>query len=99
MDLSSEAKTWYDKIKSEYCIDDEAGLLLLQTAMEAFDEMRAAQQQMKPGGFVEDRFGQRKPDPAAKNARAARQQMLTALKDLNLDIEPLKDGPGRPAKI
>ena len=98
MDLSKEAQQWYDAIKDGYGIDDEAGLLLLQTAMESFDEMRQAQNAMNEGGFIEDRFGQRKTDPAAKNARAARTQMLKALKDLNLDLEPLKDGPGRPLK-
>ena len=98
MDLSKEAKEIYDAIKGEYGIDDEAGLLLLQTAMESFDEMRKAQNAMEPGGFTKDRFGQRKQDPAATNARAARTQMLSALKQLNLDIEPLKDGPGRPLK-
>ncbi|HKK44503.1 MAG TPA: hypothetical protein VJ964_03215 [Balneolaceae bacterium] len=88
MNLSDEAQEWFNKIKKEYGIEDTPGLLLLQTACEAFDDMRQAQASMNEGGFIEDRFGQRKPDPAAKNARAARAQMLQALRALNLEIDP-----------
>lgn len=93
MDLSKEAQQWYDKIKDEHDIQDKSGLLLLQTAFEAFDEMREAQAEMNPGGFIVDRFGQRKKDPASTEARAARSQMLQSLKALNLEIEPPETKP------
>lgn len=88
MDLSEEAQSWYDQIKKEYRIRDEPGLLLLQTAFEAFDEMRKAQEEMNGSPVYIDRFDQPKPHPAAKEARAARSQMLQALKALNLEIDP-----------
>lgn len=97
-DLSTEARTWWKRLVSEYAIDDDAGLLLLQTAMEAFDRMRAAQEAIREDGVtVLDRFGQRKAHPLLPAERDARSQMLVALKALNLDVEPLHDRPGRPA--
>lgn len=95
--LSKDGKNWYKKIATEYAIDDDAGLLLLQTAMEAFDRMKAAARRIdKDGEAVMDRFNQVKPHPLLPAERDARAQMLSALKQLNLDIEPLRDAPGRP---
>ncbi len=88
MKLSKEAKRWYNRIKREYDIDDKPGLLLLQTAFEAFDEMRAAQEEMDGNPVYTDRFGQPQEHPAAKTARASRTQMLAALKNLELEINP-----------
>ncbi len=96
--LSTEARRWWAKIADEYSIDDEAGLLVLQTAFEAFDRMRAAQAQVSTeGSTVTDRFNQTKAHPLLPIERDARAQFLAALKQLNLDIEPLADAPGRPA--
>jgi phage terminase small subunit len=81
----------------EYQIDDDAGLLLLQTALEAYDRMKSAAAQIEADGeTIKDRFGQLKPHPLLPTERDARAQMLAALKQLNLDLEPLRDGPGRP---
>lgn len=96
--LSTEAKAWWKRLASEYSIEDDAGLLLLQTGLEAFDRMRLAQEAIQRDGMtVRDRFDQRKPHPLLPAERDARAQMLAALKALNLDVEPLHDRPGRPA--
>ena len=95
--LSAESKRWWQKISEEYRLDDEAGLLILQTACEAFDRMRGAQHQIAEDGTTfQDRFGQIKGHPLLPTERDARAQLLAALKQLNLDIEPLADHPGRP---
>ena len=95
--LSKDARDWWTKIQDEYGINDNAGKLLLQTALEAFDRMKSAANRInKDGAAVEDRFGQVKPHPLLPAERDARSQMLLALKQLNLDIEPLRDRPGRP---
>ena len=87
----------WSRMLSEYDLADEAGLMILQTALEAFDRMRGAQTAIsKDGLVVRDRWGQTKPHPAASIERDARAQYLGALKQLNLDTEPLRDGPGRP---
>ena len=71
--LIPEAKAWWKKILSEYQIDDEVGLLLLQTALEAFGTMRCCDEQIKSDGLtVLDRFEQRKAHPLLTVQRDAR---------------------------
>ena len=95
--LSSEARDWWLKLTDEYGISDEAGRMLLQTGLEAFDRMRECQTAIKVDGpMIKDRFEQPKAHPLLSVERDARAQMLAALKALNLDLEPLRDGPGRP---
>jgi P27 family predicted phage terminase small subunit len=95
--LSPEARQWWKKLTNEYEMDDQAGLLLLRTAMEAFDDMRKAQAILDRDGLViEDRFGQKRAHPLSATLRDSRTAMMRALKSLNLDIVP--PGPvGRPA--
>jgi P27 family predicted phage terminase small subunit len=93
--LSPEAAAWWDRLASEYGIGsdgDEAGVLLLQTAMEAFDRMRACQASIDAEGVqVRDRFQQVKPHPLLPAERDSRAQMLAALKALHLDVTPPTD--------
>ena len=96
--LSTEAKTWWKKLVKDYEIDDSAGLLLLQTALESFDRMHGAQQAIaSDGATIRDWFEQVRAHPMITVERDARAAMLTALKSLNLDLEPLRDRIGRPA--
>jgi len=95
--LSKEGKRLWVKLLNEYDIEDEAGLLILQTAMEAGDRMREAAEIIKAEGMqVVDRFGQKKAHPLTTVERDSRVAMLAALKALNLDLEPLQERPGRP---
>ena len=83
---------------AEYSIADPAGLALLCTAAECLDRMRQAQAAIaKDGAVVVDRYGSPKVHPAAALEKDARTGFLAALRALNLDIEPLRDRPGRPA--
>jgi P27 family predicted phage terminase small subunit len=92
--LSPEAKRLWRSITEEFQVADSAGMLLLQTALEAFDEMRQAQKILEVDGqVIEDRFKQKKQHPAALCVRDARNLMLRSLKALNLDIQP--DSPLR----
>ena len=94
--LSHEAKQWWRKLADEYALDDAAALLILQTALEALDRMRAAQEAITSDGeIVKDRFGQFRAHPAVTIERDARAAMLAALKALNLDLEPLRGRTGR----
>jgi P27 family predicted phage terminase small subunit len=90
--LSREAQGVWKAIVAEYELEDRAGLLLLQTALEAFDRMREAQAAIADkGALTEDRWGQLKSNPACVIERDSRSAMLAALKALNLDLEPLRD--------
>ena len=96
--LSKEGRSLWARLLKEYEIEDEAGLLILQTAMEAGDRMREAAAIIKTEGMqVKDRFDQPKAHPLTTVERDSRAAMLAALKALNLDLEPLNDKPGRPA--
>ena len=98
--LSREAARWWRRLTTEYEIGDNAGRLILTMAMEAFDRMRQAQAVLATDGLVvKDRFDQVKTHPVAVVERDSRAQMLAALRALNLDIEPLRDGPGRPSGV
>lgn len=95
--LSKEAKSTWKKIISAYQIEDEAGLKILRTACEAFDRAQKCREQIDRDGLtVEDAKGQIKPHPLLPIERDSRQGFLAGLKALNLDLEPLRDRPGRP---
>ncbi len=96
--LTTEARALWDRLMKEYQIEDEAGLLILQTALEAFERMRGAQAVIAVEGLqVTDRFDQKKAHPLTVTERDSRAAMLAALKALNLDLEPLQERAGRPA--
>jgi P27 family predicted phage terminase small subunit len=95
--LSAEARRWWRSIRVEYDISDPGGLLILASACEAFDRMRQAQRKLKREGLTAvDRFGQSKAHPATVIERDSRAALLAALKQLNLDLEPLEPRAGRP---
>ena len=100
-DLSSAAKAWWKTLVSDYGIEgnDSAGLLLLETAMRALDQMRAAELSIAEHGQVSpDKNGQLRPNPSCVILRDSRAAMLASLKALNLDLEPLHTRPGRPPR-
>ena len=95
--LSKEAKMIWQELTSEYGILDAGGLAILKTGLEAYDRATGARLAInKEGLTIKDRFGASKGHPLLACERDARSQWLAALKHLNLDIEPLRDRPGRP---
>jgi P27 family predicted phage terminase small subunit len=87
--LSEEAQKLWRRLTEEFEIDDPAGLLLLQSALESFDDMRKAQDVVKRDGItILDRWGQQRQNPATLVLRDSRNLMLRALKQLNLDVVP-----------
>jgi P27 family predicted phage terminase small subunit len=95
--LSPAAKKWWDRLTVEFAINDPAGELLLETALRCFDRAEQARKQLdQDGPTTTDSRGRPKVHPAASVERDSRSGMLQALKALHLDIEPLRDRPGRP---
>ena len=76
-------RLWTD-IVTQYRIADGAGLALVTTAAEAQDRIREAQRAIR-------QYGALKQNPACFLERDARAGMLSALRALNLDLEPLRD--------
>jgi P27 family predicted phage terminase small subunit len=95
--LSAEAKKIWKKLTEEYDISDAGGKEILRAGLEAFDRAQTARASIdKTGLMIKDRFGAVKPHPLISCERDARAAYLQALKQLQLDVEPLKNGPGRP---
>jgi P27 family predicted phage terminase small subunit len=95
--LSAEARRKWHELAEEYDITDAAGRQLLETFAEAFDRMRQAQRRIrKDGPMQRDRFGTPKPHALLQTERDSRTAMLAALRELHLDLEPLRDRAGRP---
>jgi P27 family predicted phage terminase small subunit len=95
--LSSEAKKIWKEILDEYSIEDAAGIRILRVALESFDRAQSAREAIdKDGMTVKDKAGQTKPHPLLPIERDSRAAFLSGLKSLNLDLEPLRDRPGRP---
>jgi phage terminase small subunit len=98
--LSTPARKFWSTIRDEYDIRDSGGLAILTAAAEAFHRVTAAEEVVaREGMLVEDRYGIKKPHPCTGIARDARSQLLTALRQLNLDLEPLQPRIGRPAGL
>jgi P27 family predicted phage terminase small subunit len=94
--LSKEAKAVWKKLTKEYGIEDAGGLEILRAGLEAFDRAQSARAKIdKTGLMYFDRFKSPKPHPLIACERDARAAYLQALKQLCLDVEPIK-GIGRP---
>jgi len=80
--LSREAQDIFDSLAADYSIKDNAGILLLQTGMEAFDRMRSAQLLIKKHGVLvkDERWNQLKNNPAILVETNSRSQLLTYLR-------------------
>jgi P27 family predicted phage terminase small subunit len=84
--LTAEAKRLWAQLIAEYSIDDAAGRVLLQTALESYDRLAEARELLaREGIVVADRFGQAKAHPATAVERDARAQLLAALRALRLE--------------
>jgi hypothetical protein len=95
--LRDGGKAFFVAVADEYRIIDAAGLALLSRAAECVDRIEAAHRAIaEHGELVIDRYGAPKLNPACALEKDARAGFLAAMKALNLDLEPLRDGPGRP---
>jgi hypothetical protein len=95
--LSPAARRWFTRLQTGYGIDDDGGVAILTEgawAVHRAEEARAVVE--REGLVVHDRFGQARAHPAVAIERDARAAVLRALKALHLDLEPLRNSPGRP---
>ena len=95
--LGRAGKALFAALQSEYGVVDAGGVELLATAARCADLEHDAMQMARAEGLaLTDRYGQRRPHPCLSVARDARAQKLMALRQLNLDVEPLHERAGRP---
>ena len=89
--LGKHGADLYQRIVNEFGIDDSGGLQLLLACCEALDRLRQVQEVIaKDGVTVQDRFGQVRPHPLLTVERDCRTQIISSIKNLNLDLEPLQ---------
>jgi P27 family predicted phage terminase small subunit len=97
--LSPAAVSWWNRLNAEFELTDEAASFLLESALRCFDRMNEAAKLIAEHGVaIKDRYGQLKSNPATTVERDSRAAMLSAFKQLNLDVlPPMKNGrpPGR----
>lgn len=83
--LSLPARGLWLRLRDEYGIVDAGGLAVLEQAARCYDRAEEARRMLDREGVVtKDRWGQRKPHPAATVERDARAQLLAALRQLNI---------------
>ena len=98
--LKQHGRKLWQELQAEYAITDSAGLALLARAAECLDRLADAQALIeRDGSVVDDRYGVPKQHPAISIEKDSRNGFFAALKAMNLDIEPLRDGPGRPPGV
>ena len=96
--LSPDARKWFLAIAREYGITDAGGVALLTAAAESRQRASEAWAIVAAeGAIVRGANGVPVPHPALRLERDSRAAMLAALKQLHLDVEPLKQ-VGRPAQ-
>ena len=97
--LQSDGRAFWLAMVDEYAITDAAGIALITAASECLDRQRQAQALIdKHGPCVETAAGGLKTNPACKVEMDSRNGFLAAVRALNLDLEPLRDRPGRPTR-
>jgi hypothetical protein len=88
---------WLD-IQRAYQIDDPGGLVLLRVACEALDRAERCRRLIDEQGEMLTVRGIPRAHPALAAERDARAAIVRAIRNLNLDLEPLK-AIGRPAGV
>ncbi len=89
--LSKEARGIWRAVESEWELDPHSRTIL-QVSLEAFDEMRKAQELIaKHGPIFATKSGQIKKNPALELLKIARAHFLHSWRMLNLGVEPPKE--------
>ena len=90
--LSPESKAIWADIEANWDLDGHSRTIL-QVSLEAFDQMRTAQELVSKVGLVfKTKSGQIKLNPAVQAVKVARSQFLHSWKMLNLGGEPPEGG-------
>jgi hypothetical protein len=95
--LGDAGRELWASIQAGYEISDPGGKQLLQTAAEAADRIASVRQQIDEQGELLTIRGIPRVHPLCAVERDARAALIRALKELHLDLEPLRDRPGRPS--
>jgi hypothetical protein len=95
--LGADGRDLWLGIQAEYAVDDPAGLALLCQASEAVDRIASVRAQIDDQGELLTIRGIPRVNPLCAVERDQRAALVRCLRAMNLDIEPLRDRPGRPS--
>lgn len=97
--LSATAKDHWRKLVLEYGISDSAGLLLLEDALTSWDTAQVARRRvLKEGQTVKGSHGGLVTHPCVAISRNATSAFQRSMRQLNLDLLPIANKPGRPPR-
>jgi hypothetical protein len=94
--LGDARRELWTGIQGSYGITDPGGLALLQTAAEASDRIASVRAQIDQQGELLVIKGVPRVNPLCAVERDQRAALIRALNELHLDLEPVRDRPGRP---
>lgn len=94
--LGEHGAALWRSVTSQYEVADAAGIEFLTTACQSLDRAEALKAQIDLDGPVIRTKAGLRDHPALKHEIAARSLCIRTLARLGLDMEPLRDGPGRP---
>jgi hypothetical protein len=94
--LGAAGRELWASIQASYAIADPGGLALLQQAAEAADRIASVRKQIDEAGELLVLKGIPRVNPLCAVERDQRAALVRCLRNLNLDVEPLRDHPGRP---
>jgi hypothetical protein len=95
--LREEGRRLWLGIQRDYGITDPGGQALLQTACEAADRIARVRRQIDEQGELLVVNSVPRAHPLCAVERDQRAALTRAIRHLNLDLEPLRDRPGRPS--
>jgi len=87
-DLSTAAKSFWQRLVAEYRIVDTAGLMLLEQALRSFDRAEEARKLIDVQGAVLSNGKSPKQHPACQIERDSRAAMVKTLGALGIDGAP-----------
>lgn len=95
---TGEARKLWQAVLAGWALDPTA-LVVLDSYCRLLMRKRQAQQLIKRHGLlVKGRAGQWRANPAVVIERDCAAMMLRCARTLKLDLEPLREGPGRPGR-
>ena len=94
--LGAAGRELWSSIQESYAISDPGGMALLQQAAEAADRIASVRRQIDEQGELLVIKNIPRVNPLCAVERDQRAALVRCLRNLNLDIEPLRDRPGRP---
>ena len=94
--LGNHGLNLWTKVTTEYDVSDVAGAEMLTSACQALDTAERLRAQIDSDGEVIRTRAGLKAHPALRDGLAARSFSCRMLRQLGLNFEPVRVGPGRP---